>query len=126
MLTFTNPRLRAEFADWPLGSNKRGKCVFELESHPKRGWRFVRTTTDPTTGRVNKPKTATYGGKGAIVDGSDGKTYLIQWAGQFDFMQVRTSDFMSATTAALGFDHAVFPEHGQFETLKALIAQANP
>ena len=125
MVTFSNPRLRAEFADWSLGGSKRGRCVFHVERHDKRGWRFVRTTTE-STGRVNKPKKETYGGKAAIVDGSDGKTYLIQFAGIYDFITIRRHDFMCADPKVIGGDHAVFPEKDErYNTLKDLIEAAN-
>lgn len=28
VLTFSNPRLRAEFTDWPIGGSNRGQCIF--------------------------------------------------------------------------------------------------
>ena len=118
MLTFTNPRLNAQFDNWPSGS-KRVNCVFNIESHPKRGFRCTRTTT-------GKPKANTYGGKAAIVDGSDGRTYLIQHAGLYDFIKVSASDFMDAQEAVIGFKSAVFPDHPMYAVLKALIEQANP
>jgi len=81
---------------------------------------FLRQTT-------GKPKTATYGGRAAIVDGNDGKTYLLQHAGQFDFIEVRRSDFMSAS-GALGTDsdphrHASYPGDHDYQMLKDLIGE---
>jgi len=70
MITFSNPRLTATFDNWPLGGARRGRCVFGIEFNPNKGYRFTRVTT-------GKPKVTTYGGAGAIVDGSDGRTYLI-------------------------------------------------
>ena len=118
MVTFSNPRLRAEFPDWPMGGSKRATCVFQVECHPKRGYRFTRQTT-------GKAKTHTYGGRAAIVDGSDGRTYLIQFAGAFDFISVSRSDFMCAEEAVLGYHHAVFPRDEKYAELSALIAEAN-
>jgi len=111
MVKFSNPRLEATIPDWPLANFKRGWCVFYLEQHSKK-WRFVRTTT-------GKPKKATYGGEGAIVDGDDGKTYLIQRAGAFDFINVWDSSFHSVS--------GVFPESAPelFAELDDLIKQAN-
>jgi hypothetical protein len=93
--------------------------VFNVEFKPNKGYRFTRVTT-------GKPKTATYGGKAAIVDGSDGRTYLIQWAGLYDFINVWRSDFMCAGEAVTGKPSGgVFPGDPLYEPLKELIAQAN-
>jgi hypothetical protein len=118
---FSNPRLHAPIQDYPLGGNKRGLCVFNIESHPKRGYRCTRQTT-------GKPKAHTYGGKAAIVDGDDGRTYLIQFAGSFNFIKVSRSDFMDASGEVTGTGTGgVFPESHpeRYAELKALIEQAN-
>jgi hypothetical protein len=117
MITFRNPRLSAIFADWPMGGNKRGVCTFRVEYKEGKGFRFVRQTT-------GKAKTATYGGLSAIVDGSDGRTYLLQMAGGFDFITVRQSDFLCADPQVLGYHHAVFPQDFNYAELKALILEA--
>jgi hypothetical protein len=115
MITFSNPRLSATFSDWPLGGNKRGECKFWIETHPKRGHRFVRQTT-------GKPKTATYGGRGAIVDGSDGRTYLIQYAGAFvGFIKVWCHDFMCPLPEVHPSSVFVDTQPELYETLKGLI-----
>jgi hypothetical protein len=125
-VTFSNPRILAEFNDWHLGGSKRGTMKFSIEFNQKRGYRFVRQSIDPTTGKPSKPKTETYGGKGAIVDGSDGKTYLIQFAGIYDFITIRRHDFMCADPAIIGGDHAVFPDKDErFPRLALLIKRAN-
>lgn len=111
-LTFSNPRLSAVFEDWPLGGSKRGRCVFSVEYKNGRGYRFVKQTT-------GKPKYHTYGGACAIVDGSDGRTYLLQKAAQFDFIKVSQHDFIDAEGGA------AFPADPRFETLNGLIEQAN-
>lgn len=118
MLNFSNPRLVAEFDDWPLGLRQRGYCKFHLEYNPKKGWRFVRQTT-------GKPKTATFGGKGAIVDGDDGRTYLIQFAGAFDFINVWRSDFKCVHPDLIGNNGGVFPKDALYPVLRELIEQAN-
>lgn len=106
-VTFSNPRLRAEFGDWPLGGSKRGRCVFQVE-RSKKGWRVGRTTT-------GNPKYTTFHGFTAIVDGSDGRTYILASAKDFDFVQVYRSDFFCADQ--LGRDHSIFkssePEYYQ-------------
>jgi hypothetical protein len=118
MLTFSNPRMTAEFNDWPIGGANVGKCKFGFESHPKRGLRLTRQTTNKY-GSWCKPKLDTYGGPGAIVDGSDGKTYVLQFAGEpYDFLYVKRHDFMHA--------ESVFPDNPRFQEFKDLIAQATP
>lgn len=107
-LTFSNPRQTATFPDWPLGGNRRGNCTFTMEYKEGKGYRIVKQTT-------GKPKVATYGGKGAIVDGSDGKTYIIQFTAQFDFIRIMRHDFMSAGSVFKSSE----PE--MFATLSALI-----
>lgn len=87
-VTFSNPRLVAEFSDWPMGGNKRGRCVFQVE-HDNRGWRVSRTTT-------GKPKYTTYSGQACIVDASNGRTYILEMAKIYGFITIRRSDFMDA------------------------------
>jgi len=119
MIKLSNPRLHAAFTDWPLGGNKRGTCVFHVEHKPGKGYRFTRVTT-------GKPKCSTYGRESAIVDGDDGRTYLIQRVNGFSFISVQRSDFMSANLGE-GANGAIFPESNPelFAELNALITQAN-
>ena len=112
-MKFTNPTQRLEIADYPLGGSKRGRCVFEIERSPKHGYRCVRTTTEPT-GKVNKPKLLTYGGKAAIVTGEDGKTYILQHTA-YGFISIHRWDFMGADPSA------VFPKDEDYAALSALI-----
>jgi hypothetical protein len=70
-INYTNPRMRAVIPDWPSGS-KRVTAVFEIETEPKSGkQRAVRTTT-------GAPKKLTYAQQARIVDGDDGRTYIIE------------------------------------------------
>ena len=88
MPNYSNPRLRVEIPNWPLGRDTRGLAVFEVESNGK-GERAVRTTT-------GKPKKLTYAVKVRIVDGDDGRTYIAELSryglisimrGTFDYQQ---------------------------------------
>lgn len=111
-ITYSNPRMHAEFNDWPLGGSKRGRCVFNIEYAPKRGFRVTRTTT-------GKPKVKTYGGQACIVDGSDGRTYILQKAPmQYGFITISRSDFMDEGT--------VWPDGNpeSYAELDALIREA--
>lgn len=89
--TYTNPRLEATFQDWPLGGNRRGPCRFFTEYHPKRGYRVGRITT-------GKPKFTTYHPASAIVDGDDGRTYILAHAQACHFVTVYRSDFFQHET----------------------------
>ena len=119
MLKFSNPRRKATFTDWPLGLQKRGQCVFEVEAN-KKGERINRTTT-------GKPKSdIAYSGKGCIVDGSDGRTYLLQFSDVYGFITIYQSNMMCAQFGTNG-DHAAFPDSSpeRYAELKALIDTAN-
>ena len=69
MTNYSNPRTYEAVANWPSG-NKTVTARFEIERHPQRGERAVRTTT-------GAPVKLTYARKMRIVDGDDGKTYII-------------------------------------------------
>ena len=116
MITFTNPRLKAEFDNWPMGGTKRGVCKFHVEQHPKRGFRVGRQTT-------GKVKYHTYGHKAAIVDGSDGRTYILQMT-EYGFIDIVASDFMSAESL-IGEKSSVFHDDARFQELLGLIKQAH-
>lgn len=84
-MKYSNPRKQATFTDWPLGGNRRGQCVFSVESN-KKGERISRVTT-------GAPKYSVYAEKSVIVDGDDGRTYLMQKTPYA--IHVYRSDFMS-------------------------------
>ena len=96
LLTYSNPRSNAEFPDWPLGGNNRGLCRFHVEQHPKKGFRVGRTTINPKTGLMNATKFYTYGGPVCVVDGSDGKTYILQYSAIYNGISVIRHDFMNS------------------------------
>ena len=79
MMIYTNPRKSITIEDWPYGS-KRTKCYFSVEQKGSKE-RAVRVTINPKTGAANKPKKLTYSLKVLFVDGSDGKTYIMQDVG---------------------------------------------
>lgn len=89
---FSNPRDFAEFDDWPSGGN-RVKCKFEIERKPGKT-RVVRTTTDKF-GYWQKPKKNTYSADAKIVDGDDGRTYIIRLT-SYGFIDIDKSDFYRA------------------------------
>ncbi|MHC4372167.1 MAG: hypothetical protein ACYSW8_31570 [Planctomycetota bacterium] len=69
MLQLSNPRHGAVVEDWPSGK-RRVTATFDVEQDPKKGDRVARATT-------GKPKKTTYHKKMRIVDGDDGRVYLL-------------------------------------------------
>lgn len=118
-MTFTNPRLKAEFSDWPSGQ-ARVQCVFEVH-HDKRGCRVSRATTDKH-GRWCKPKFTTYSsGAAAIVDGSDGRTYILQASA--DAVRIVDSDLQhDPPEDRLGHRAYVWNNGNDTELYKSLLA----
>lgn len=102
MIKFSNPRLEATFNDWPLGGSKRGVCVFKAERAAKKGTRIGRQTT-------GKPKFTTYHPMMAIVDGSNGRTYMLGTT-FYGFITIIRSDFMSPPESEIGGGHGVFAD----------------
>jgi hypothetical protein len=94
LITFTNPRFYAEFADWPLSAGKRGRCTFRVETS-ERGARVLRTTT-------GKAKTTTYCQRAVIVDGSDGKVYILELAPRAGHITIRAGTLFNASPADIG------------------------
>lgn len=113
-LTFSNPRVLAEFADWPNGRN-RVKCRFYVEHDLKRGFRVCRQTTDKN-GQWCKPKMHTYASLSCIVDGSDGKTYILRSVPEYGMICVDRHDFMSESSVTL--------RDAEYQTLLELIKAA--
>jgi protein involved in polysaccharide export with SLBB domain len=70
MTSYSNPRMQATIEDWPSGK-RRVTAAFVIESDPRRGERAVRTTT-------GAPKKLTYAKKVRIVDGDDGRVYILE------------------------------------------------
>ena len=75
MLTYSNARRSATIEGWPYGQLKT-IANFAIETKPGKGDRAVRTTINPKTGNPTSPKALTYCKRAAIVDGSDGRTYI--------------------------------------------------
>lgn len=54
----TNQKI--EVKDYPYGFKLRTSLFDEVEFKPKKGYRTVKTTLNPKTGRLNAPKKSTY------------------------------------------------------------------
>lgn len=87
MTTYSNPRMEAVIEDWPSGSH-RVRATFKVEQHPTRGERATRTTINPKTGKPSALKALTYARRMRIVDGDDGKTYIVADNGNYGFITV--------------------------------------
>lgn len=70
MKNYSNPRISATIENWPIGGGKRGPARFYIEAGIRKE-RAVRVTT-------GKPKKLTYALRTRIVDGDDGKTYILE------------------------------------------------
>jgi hypothetical protein len=75
MLKLSSPRREVVVEDWPSGRH-RVTASFQVEAKDRKGERVVRTTTD-SIGRVSKPKRTTYHLKIRLVDGDDGRVYVL-------------------------------------------------
>ena len=114
MPTYSNPRTEAEFDDWPFG-RQRCRCRFVVETDKRGRQRVARTTENKTRTGWNKPKRTTYAERFVIVDGDDGKTYLLSYHTDYgEAVGVCMSDVQHT---AGGFR----PEDSEFAEFKALI-----
>jgi hypothetical protein len=105
MTEYSNPRMSAVIDDWPSGT-KRVSAKFEIEQHPTRGERGVRTTT-------GSPKKLTYVHKARIVDGDDGRTYIAEYSPAHHLITIMRGDFKHQ-------HEEVFEDNPRFAKLLAL------
>ena len=76
-ISYSNPRMKAVIEDWPIGQH-RTRAIFSIEQNPKKiGQRACRVTVNPNNGALSSPKKLTYALISRIVDGDDGKTYVL-------------------------------------------------
>ena len=88
-MNYSNPRKNLTVTDWPYG-RLQTTAVFSIET-VKGKQRAVRTTTNPKTGRINKPKKTPFSKIARIVDGSDGRTYIAELT-NFGTVSIRQSN----------------------------------
>jgi hypothetical protein len=111
MHTYSNPRMEAVIENWPSGKH-RVTAVFKIQVHPTHGERATRGTTDPRTGLVCKPKVLTYARKCRIVDGDDGRTYLLN---------LTASGHISVFQSNMQYnEEAIFPDDPRYAEVRAL------
>jgi len=116
MTEYSNPRMHAEVGNWPLGSNLRGMAVFDVEIKPGKGERAMRVTRRDDAHKLSKPKVLTYARKVRIVDGDDGRIYIIALSSSFPMITVMrgTMDYMA--------EDAIIPPNPRYDGLLALFA----
>ncbi len=102
MLDYTNPRTVAEFDDWPSGQH-RVKCKIFVEE--KKGKYRVGRMTTSRFGVWNNPKYGTYAGPTCIVDGSDKKTYILQFIPMFAGVSIIRWDFTTSEEGTVYADY---------------------
>jgi hypothetical protein len=110
--TYSNPRLSASIPEWPCGRH-RTTAYFVIEQHPTRGERGVRRTAHPLTGTLSKPKTLTYARLARIVDGSDGRIYILEAHKFGQGISVMQSNMQYQ-------EDVVYPDESRYEAIKAL------
>ncbi len=100
--TYSNPRMEAVIDGWPIGS-KRTTAHFRIETVPGKGQRGTRVTIDPKTGKPGAMKKLTYAPAARIVDGDDGKTYIIERT-YYGFIAVMRGDMKLMAESIPGDD----------------------
>ncbi len=90
-MRYSNPRMEAVIENWPIGG-KRTTATFRIET-TSRGQRGTRFTLDPKTGKPSATKVLTYATKVRIVDGDDGRTYILELT-MYGFISVMQSSML--------------------------------
>lgn len=104
VINYSNPRTHAVIPDWPNG-RKRTTATFSIECDAKRGERAVRTTD-------GAPKKLSYAAKVRIVDGDDGKTYI---------MELTAYGHISIMRGDMKYQHeTVFEDNPRYPELRAM------
>ena len=104
--TYSNPRLDAIISDWPFGG-KRATAYFQIDQRPdkERGTRFL-----TLNGKQFATKKLTYAAKARIVDGSDGRTYILELTRYGGHISVKRGD--------MKYDEEnIFPDNPRYKDL---------
>lgn len=91
--SYSNPRQNVVITTWPWGRTIT-TATFTIERVPGKGERCKRIVIDPKTKRPAAPKLLTYSERQLIVDGDDGKTYIIKKQHNYVFITVAKSNMM--------------------------------
>ena len=105
---YNNPRTYAEIPNWPYGQHRRVVCRFYVETDKRGRERVCRITRKPN-GQWSKPKKTTYGQICAIVEGDNGKTYVLIFTEQYRQITVMQSNlqYMEESLCESDQDHYV-------------------
>lgn len=118
MINLSNPRLSATIENWPMGFRKTATCKFETE-HKNGMSRIVKTTT-------GKPKCFTYHKQVCLVDGDNGKIYIL-WRSEYSpAIGIWTHDAKTPTREEFENHYVSAVENNElFMQLNSLLNQAN-
>lgn len=95
-----------------MGGSQRGIAVFTIEAKAGKGERAVRVTTSQLD-RISAPKALTFAVKSRIVDGDDGKTYVVTLT-QYGHISVFQSNMQFQA------EDSIFPDNPRYAALRAL------
>lgn len=110
-LLYSNPRMHAEIANWPMGGSHRGTATFTIETRPGKGERAIRVTRRDD-GKQSAGKMLTFALRTRIVDGDDGKTYLACLT-EFGHVSIHQSNMQFS-------QEAIFPADPRYAAVRAL------
>lgn len=122
-LELSDPRKEAEVRDWPSGK-RRVTALFRVEVSENWGERVSRITTklDSVPESYGKPRRTAYHKKIRIVNGNDGRIYLL---GLTDFRQIVVISGTLNKTEYLHANEANPQFQVRYERLKVLLVAAN-
>lgn len=100
-MNYSNPRTEATIENWPSGS-KRVTAKFYVEHNPARGERTCRQTT-------GAPVKLPFANRQRIVDGDDGRTYILCLSRAYGFVNVMKGD-MKYHHETIHHDDPRYPE----------------
>lgn len=109
MTIYSNPRMNAVIDNWPIGRTSTS-AHFAIEQVPGKGERGTRYTIDPKTGKPSATKKLTYARKARIVDGDDGKTYIVELSGVYGHITVMQGGMQFQAEGAIFRDNPRYTE----------------
>lgn len=117
MIAFINPRAFAEIPNYPIGGSRRATAIFGTDRHATRGIRIYRTTT-------GKPKFTTYCHRACIMDGDNGRTYILMMSDPAYGcpITIKSADMKhDARDDEIGGPHYVPHDNPEYAALSALL-----
>lgn len=93
-MNYSNPRKKAIIQDYPIGSGARGTAIYSVEVVERAGKERAVRETEKRNGTWAKPKKRTYADSVLIVDGDDGRTYILELSRMYGMINVMKSNMM--------------------------------